>query len=193
MSHQSANFNTLMTDAMLEQIRGGDISKTAKLLFDRELRKRRPEWKGIDHEGAISQLESSGAVRHAFSNVASLDQFQKRGFPNMAETRHAVTDPSLLDVPIGQGGQAISRPSGQLLAEPAVPHKAFNTVMAGDYLGGLPQGIPRDILFPDFTARRRAAGTPVRSDPRSFELSTPTQVADQQWLDRVMAYLAKNK
>ena len=48
--------------------------------------------------------------------------------------------------------------------------------------------VPREVMFPDFYAARRAAGTPAYRDDRAFMLTTPYQVADQKCLDGVMKY-----
>jgi len=191
MGHTATTFSTMATDTMLEQIRGGNISKTAKLLFDRRLRKLRPEWKGIDHPDAIQQLHDTGALRHAFAEVVNLDDFQKRNFPNVAETRFGITDPDLLDVPLHHGGQAISRLSGEIITDPIAPHKTYKHQMGGEYLGGIPEGVPREILFPDFNAARRATGADPVRDYRSFALQNPTQNIDQEWIDRVMGYIQR--
>jgi hypothetical protein len=44
-------------------------------------------------------------------------------------------------------------------------------------------------LFPEFDQARRLAGKDPASDPRSFDLSKPTQDMDQEWLDGVMKYI----
>jgi hypothetical protein len=51
--------------------------------------------------------------------------------------------------------------------------------------------VPRDVMFPDFYRARRAAGLDPVDDARSFQLSSPIQRADQQWLDGVMGYLER--
>jgi hypothetical protein len=192
MGHGATDHNTMVTDVLLEQIKGSNISKTAKKLFDRKLRKLRPEWKGIDSDVAHEQLQKTGALRHAFSEVAQLEEFQRRGFPDISEARFAVTDPDLLDydkVPLHQGGQSIARLTGEVVVDPRQPHKTYDTQAGGEYIGGIEGGVPRDIMFPEFTKARREAGKLPRSDYRSFSLGLPTQDADQEWLDGVMNYL----
>jgi len=94
-----------------------------------------------------------------------------------------------MDTPIHQGGQAISKLDGSVIQTPTQPHTTYNTQMGGEYKGGISEGIPREIMFPDFTAARRAAGKPVMSDVRSFQLGAPTQEMNQEWLDAVMTYM----
>jgi hypothetical protein len=80
-------------------------------------------------------------------------------------------------------------PSGRIISNPVVPHTTYNTQLGGQYVGGFDRPVPRDFLFSDFTAARRAAGTDPSGDMRSFNLSNPIQRADQRWLDNVMKYM----
>lgn len=191
MSHTSGDFSKMMADALLEQMKSATISKTAKLEFDRNMRRVRPEWKGIDHPESLAQLNSNGAVRTAFVAEANLDQFASRGFPNVPHTRVAITDQNLLNVPMHSSGYTVAKmnPEGLVIPNPVSPHGTYSTQLGGEYVGGFAQPIPRDIMFPDFAAKRRAAGADTAGDMRSFQLSNPTQNADQQWLDGVMNYL----
>jgi hypothetical protein len=156
-SHKMTNFSVNMADATLEQM-AGNVSKTAKTKFDQELRKIRPEWKGIDNPGSTQALNNNGELRHAFMQVAQKDDYKNRGFPDAAETRFALTDPDLMNVPLLHGAQTMSRPTGQNVVNPFKEHTTYNTQMGGDYFGGIAQGIPSEVLFPDFYAARRAAG-----------------------------------
>ena len=192
MGHGAMDFNTMMSDAVLEQIRGGNISKTAKQMFDRKMRKLRPEWLGIDHPQAVPMLESNGALRHAFMDTAQLEDFQRRGFPDLAATRKAITDPDLYNTGLLHGGQSFGRLSGQVIDAPAMPHKTYDTQLGGEYVGGINEGIPPQLMFPDFYAGRRAAGKPPQSDYRSFSLSSHSQPMNQEWLDNIMDYLGRN-
>jgi hypothetical protein len=194
MGHGATNFNTMMSDALLgqmqEEIKTGQISKTAKNMFDREMRKLRPEWKGIEHPDSMRMLDDNGALRHVFVQTIQKDIYQKRGFPNVAETRFAITDPNLMDTPLLQGGQAIGRMTDEFIENPMMPHRTYNTQLGGQYMGGDVEGIPRELLFPEFTKARRAEGAPPGSDYRSFDLSRPVQLMDQEWLDNLMLYLS---
>jgi hypothetical protein len=195
MSHVGGDFSTMMTDALVEQIRGGKITKKAKKEFDKEVKNIRPEWKGIDSPEAINQLRDNGALRHVFIDRMNLDQFQGAGFPDLATTRAAITEQSLMDVPIHSGGYSIAKvdPTGRIVAQPVAPHTTYNTQLAGEYVGGFETPIPRELLFSDFTAARRAAGTHPAGDMRSFQLSNPIQYATQEWVDNLMKFMESQK
>lgn len=193
MGPESMNFNTMMADSLLEQMKAGKIAKKNIAAFDKEVRKFRPEWRGVMSDDARSQLESNGALRHVFVDRMQLDDFQNVGFPSIAYTRFALTDPALLDEPMYSSGLAVGRmkPGAGLLTDPAIPHKTYDTQLAGEYVGGLERSVPMNVMYPDWYKQRRASGAPAGGDVRSFQLSKPVQPANQEWLDGVMEYLRR--
>ena len=195
MSHVGGDFSTMMSDALLEQIKGGKITKKAKKEFDTEVRKFRPEWKGVDNPEARDQLNANGALRHAFIDRMTLDQFKTAGFPDLPTTRAAITEQSLMDAPIHAGGFSIAKmdPTGRIITDSPAPHTTYNTQLAGQYVGGFEQPIPRELMFSDFTQARRASGTDPAGDIRSFQLSNPVQQATQQWVDNLMRFMESTR
>jgi hypothetical protein len=195
MGPESMNFNTMMSDALLEQMKAGKISKKNIAAFDRQVKALRPEWKGVMNPDSRAQLESNGALRHAFVNRMQLDEFQNAGFPNIAYTRYAITDPLLLNEPMYSGGLAIGKmkPGAQLITNPVSPHKTYDTQLAGQYFGGFEQSVPKEILFPDWYKMRREIKAPESGDVRSFQLSKPIQKTNQEWLDNLMNYVQTQK
>jgi hypothetical protein len=195
MGPLSMNYNTMMSDALLEQMKAGKISKKSIAAFDRQVKAVRPEWKGVMNPESRDQLESNGALRIAFVDRMQLDEFQNAGFPNIAQTRFAITDPLLLNEPMYSGGLAVGKmkPNTELITNPVSPHKTYNTQLAGEYLGGLEQSVPKEIMFPDWYKMRREIGAPESGDVRSFQLANPIQQTNQEWLDNIMQYLASQK
>lgn len=195
MGHSAGDFSTMMTDALLQQVKGGKITKKAKRDFDEEVQRLRPEWKGLEKPGAREQLNANGALRHAFIDRMKLDKFREAGFPDLPSARAAITEPSLMDVPIHHGGFSIAKmdPTGRVITNPVAPHTTYNTQLGGQYVGGFERPIPREFLFSNFTDTRRAANTDPAGDMRSFNLSYPYQRADQQWLNRIMQYMKANQ
>ena len=193
MGHETLDFNTMMTDATYELMKGGELSKTARNKFDRLMRQKRNLWPGIDSDEARTMLDGNGEVRKAFMSIVGREEFRNLpGMPDVAELRYALTDPDLLDVPLGQGGQSIARASGTVVQDPKLPHSTYDRQMGGEYVGGFgKEGVPRDVMFPDFIKARRADrdDSGAGYDARSMELSLPTQEANQEWVDGMMAYL----
>jgi hypothetical protein len=195
MGPLSMNYNTMMSDALLEQMKAGKISKKNIAAFDKQVKAIRPEWKGVMNPESREQLESNGALRHAFVDRMQLDEFQNVGFPNIAYTRYAITDPLLLNEPMYSGGLAVGKmqPNSELITNPVSPHKTYNTQIAGEYFGALDQSVPKEIMFPDWYKMRREIGAPESGDVRSFQLANPIQKTNQEWTDNIMQYLSTQK
>lgn len=195
MGPESMNFNVMMADSLLEQMKVGKLTKKSINEFDKEVRKIRPEWKGVMSPEARQQLDANGALRQAFVDRMQLDKFQNAGFPNIAYTRYAITDPRLLDEPMYSSGLAISKmaPGAELVTNPVTPHKTYNTQLRGEYVGGLNQSVPMSVMYPSWFKERRAMGAPVSGDVRSFDLAKPIQQTNQEWLDGLMNYLMQQQ
>ena len=194
MGHGSLGFNTMMTDAAMGQL--GDVPKKVAGAIDKRIRTgakadpARPEWVGLKDSGAQAQLhDGPGALRHAF--IDALDKVPGHGV-DLAATRHAITDPALLDQPIGMGGQSLARLDGTITNNPAVPHSTYKTQMGGDYVGSLGlEGLPPEVLFPDFYKYKASMGkTNPAANWRALTTSKAhvPQHVDQEWIDRVMGY-----
>jgi len=97
----------------------------------------------------------------------------------------------------GDAGLGIATPNLNKLPtdKPIVPHSTYPTQIYGDYFGGLPQSIPKTILFRDFFDKYKGAttstGKPMSPSmiDYSFRLNLPTQKVDQQLVDEVNQYL----
>jgi hypothetical protein len=185
------NYNTMMSDALLEQMKAGKITKKAIAAFDKEVKAIRPEWKGVMSPESRAQLESNGALRHVFVDRMQLDKFQNAGFPDISYTRYAITDPLLLNEPMYSGGLSIGKmvPNAELITNPKIPHKTYDTQLPGEYFGGFEKSIPKEILYPDWYKMRREIGAPESGDVRSFQLAKPIQPTNQEWLDNLMKFL----
>jgi len=186
--HGATDYNTMMTDALIEQMKSGKISNKTKKEFDADLRLRRPEWLGIDHPDAIAQLHKTGELRHNFHDIVELGKYQNAGFPDIAATRKAITDPNLLDTPNGYSGYRIGKvdPNNLIITNPKVPHTTYDTAIGGNLHGQSGVQLPVADWFPDFIANRRAKNMPISGDAYAVEQAKPTQVFNQQWLDSIM-------
>jgi hypothetical protein len=191
MGPLSMNYNTMMSDALLEQMKAGKITKKSIAAFDKEVKAIRPEWKGVMSPESRAQLESNGALRHVFVDRMQLDKFQNAGFPDISYTRYAITDPLLLNEPMYSGGLSIGKmvPNAELITNPKIPHKTYDTQLPGEYFGGFEKSIPKEILYPDWYKMRREINAPESGDVRSFQLAKPIQPANQEWLDNLMRFL----
>jgi hypothetical protein len=188
MAETGGDFSTMMTDSLFERIKNSKITKENKAAFDKAVRAKIPEWKGVDHPEARFQLQRVGALRHIFNGLVGRDEFQKMGFPDLATSRFSITAPELVGVPTLHGGQAIGRTQGKRVESPVNPHGSYDTQQLGEYVGGLPIATPAQVMFPDFFGIRRLAGKPVSGDYRAYQLGEVVQEPNQQWLDGMMKY-----
>ena len=193
MGHDSLNFSTMPTDAALEMIRSGKITKKSQREFDDAVRTLRPEFAGLQSPEVVEQLRNNGALRHAFLNRMQLDDFQKAGFPELASIRKAIMEPSLGTVSNYHGGYSVGRidTSQPIIKNAKDPHSTYDTQLAGQVVGGLDVNIPHTELWKDFFAERRARGMPVSGDRMAFERSAPAQLVTPQLIDELQPVIRR--
>jgi hypothetical protein len=191
MGYNSLNFSTMPTDAALEMIKSGKITKKAKKEFDNSVRAFRPEFAGIDSPQAIEQLRANGELRHAFLDRMQLDQFRNAGFPDITAIRKSIMEPALENVPLYHGGYSVGKidTSFPINKLPKLPHKTYPAQLHGTVIGGMDIPVPHTMLWQDFFNERRARGMPVEGDRMAFERSKPLQLVNQGLLDQVMPYV----
>lgn len=189
-AHDSLRFNTMLTDGFLQEIRTFNLPKKTIKEFDDSLRKIRPEWLGINHPEARTQLyqRGAGALRTHFNEIGSQAKFRNMGFPEIAPIKKAITDPPLINTPNMYSGYRVGKidPNNMIITNPKMPHPTYNTHIGGTQVGELQVQMPHAELFPEFYKDRRNLGKPISGDAYSVELSFPTQKFDQEWLDSVM-------
>ena len=199
MSPEGLDYNTMLSRAILGQLDIGSLSKRAVQSFNREVRKVEPRFVGIESPQLEAQLfggaKEAGNVRKAFVNRMGLEEFRQRGFPDVAATRKAITEPELLHRDVGATGYNIARldPEGRIVDDPLIPHETYPVQLRGEYMGSLEDEVPYREFFQGFSDKRRAFGNPEGSDWRAFSMSAPIQQLDQEWLDRVMKSMGKDK
>jgi hypothetical protein len=196
MGGRSGDYSHMMSDALVNQLEGSPISRKAVAAFDASMKSQNPNWPGLRNLDKLrSALANSGPLRKQFVEEVGLKAHQDQGFPEIGSTRFAITAPELIGTPTGSSGYAISRldPEGRVISAPRVPHTTYNTQLGGTYLGGLAQPIPREVMFPDFFAARRAAGLPKLADDRAFSMSNVAQAANNRWLDGIMKHIEEQK
>lgn len=191
MGYNSLNFSTMPTDAALEMIRSGKITKKAKKEFDEAVRSLRPEFAGIDSPQALEQLQKSGELRHAFLDRMQIDKFRNAGFPDITAIRKAIMEPALENVPLYHGGYSVGKidTSLPINKSPKAPHKTYPAQLHGQVAGGMDTPVPHTMMWRDFFKERRARGMPESGDRMAFERSKPLQLVDQELLDTVMPYV----
>jgi hypothetical protein len=196
MGGRSGDFAPMTAETLLAQIPGSKILKKDIKEFDDAIRRLAPDWPGIEKTDAARKFLNSPKVgtklRVPFVEEMAQKKYQEAGFPDIGSTRFAVHEPELTLAPPGTSGFNVSRltPDTRILKDPPNPNPGYPADLVGaEYLGGLRTPFPRQIMYPDWTAQRRALGTLPKDDKRSFDWSANVvQNLDQKWLDNIMKW-----
>ncbi len=202
MSPQAVDFNTMMTESILNQLdisglRKKDIkefNQAVKAVKGQGGKPKAPNFPGLeDPELREKLITGPGGQRDAFIKAMAKAEFQKKGFPDVAAARMAVTEPELLDIERGSTGFTVAQldPEAKILEQSG--HTTYPFDLAGQYVGGFEKQLPVDVMYPShFEAKRLLGSTPAGAH-KSLELFAPMQYLDQQWLDNAMRYLEMQK
>lgn len=208
MGGRSGDFSHMNADALLAQFPGAKIKRADLAEFDEVMRAQHPDWPGLVPKRGTSAeeqtlrvrdalLKSAGPMRTSFVKEMDKARFANKGFPDVASTRYATTDPAMLGQPIGATGLAVARLPGTSTAirNPAAPHTTYPAQLGGTYIGGLEQQLPRDLIFPDWYARQRALAPnrPSSQVDYIWDKSKVRQDANAEWLERVMRRLEQQR
>lgn len=202
MGLEGVNFATPVAEAMIKQLRVLSPNKAAISAADKEIRSKAPEFVGLRSPDALAQvlgkdgfkMEGAGQIRKAVVETLMKAKYQNQGFPVYDDIIDAATQAELRNVPIGASGFTVfkAKPGAGLIEKSAVkmPHGSYDTVIPGQYMGGLERSIPPDVMFPKIYERQRAMGRNPHQIHRSLQTNNQDfEVFDQQWLDGVMNYL----
>lgn len=189
MGGRSGDFSKMMSDTLMEQMKNAPVIRKDRIAFDEAMSAEVPGWPGID-KVTPDWLGSSGGGRTNLAQIMALDKFQKMGFPDVASSRFALTEPDLLNRRSGASGMTIARaqPGAGPVTQPAVQHPTYNTNVPGEYIGGFEKPLPREVVFPDWAATRKPGESRATAD-RSMLMGDIRQKADNKWLEGVMNYL----
>jgi hypothetical protein len=186
MGPQSADFSTMMAEAVLNQYDPRMIDPKVASKYDEAVKKEVPKFTSILNPNFLDGL--TGTDRWNLWQLMDKAELKKAGFPDINLARRSITDPRLLNAVTFDSGLTIGRPTGGLLSPDyggLVPHPTYPTQLAGAYEGGLERGIAGPILWRDFFNQRRASGASSGSDQRSFLMNANRikQNIDQQTID----------
>jgi hypothetical protein len=202
MSPQAVDFNTMMTESLLNQLDISDLRKADVKAFDQAVKAvkgqggkpKAPNFPGLDDPELREKLmQGPGGQRDAFVKAMAKAEFQKKGFPDVAAARLAVTEPELLDIPRGSSGYTIAKldPEARIFEQSG--HSTYPLDIGGEYVGGLERQLPVEVMYPShFEAKRLLGSTPTGAH-KSLELFAPLQYLDQNWLDNAMRYREMQK
>ena len=203
MGKDSVNFSTPPAETMLQQARALPIKKSDIKAFDDELRKSRPDWVGLSHPGAMDQImgrgdypqKGAGKLRSEFVQEMEKARHRDVGFPIKEDVHSEILQPEIADLPIGSSGFSMfdAQPDAGVIGDS--PHQSYDTVIPGNYIGGLDQSVPARVMFPktfaDLDQRTNKAGELFTESQKTGSLvMNPKlyEVFDDQWADSVYKY-----
>ena len=201
MGHDSGDFSTHTAEAMLGMLSHAKILKKDAAAFDRMMRAKDKNWPqtgilGPDVRDYVLNADA-GERRKAFVQAMDAAWWRDKGFPDASLARFATTTPDLVTAPDEAAGYNIAKLSPGTPTRDTVPHRTYNTPMAGEYAGSLPSGVQRDDLFTQFSNAYDAsppAGNLVMAKRRAFDMShSGYQVMHEPDIQNMIDYLNKVK
>jgi len=207
MGSEAINFSTPVAESMLAQLAAIKVPKTAKAQFSKVIKKEHPDFVGLDSPDLFDQImgrggypkEGAGALRKTVVAEMSKARWRDKGFPVYEDVAEAITDPNLAGLDVGDAGYSMfaGKPGADLLED--ATHQSYNRGIPGDYMGGLPESVPPEIMFPDvfdtLSQQKNVAGQLLLRDQQIGALRAKHlwQPANQKWVDNISRYLEGGK
>ncbi|HEX3412872.1 MAG TPA: hypothetical protein VHT00_14225 [Stellaceae bacterium] len=201
MGPRAVDFSTFASDALAQQLKTSPISEKAAAEFNKRMIEGNKSFGPVPNFPDVRSpdlqqwlRDQPGVVRDRFAKLMDNAEFSKLGFPNVGETRHAIIDPRLMDVGLGDAGLSIARAHPTGITGPSL-HPTYSTGLGGTYTGGLGTSVPFDVMFPDLAAHYAQRYPTTRFDKLATSLAGDVkhQETNQQWLDGIMRYLEQQK
>jgi len=191
------NFTNPTAGSLFQMTKALNLPKKAKDKFDSDMRKKAPEWVGLDHPEAYDQLmglgkypmEGAGARRIKFVDTMDTAAYRDLGFPLRSDVINVIAEPDLANVNRGDSGYGVMRAEIGADIVPINDHMAYGSGILGGYEGGTATSRPAQVMFPDAFNWMAAQGRGPEGQLGSLMMDPKLyQKANQQWLDRVMHY-----
>lgn len=195
MAPRSVDFSHHMSDTLVGMLPNATLKRTEAATFNDIMRGAKvhdvgplPDFPGLRSPNLQEYFaEAPGAARNKFAKLMDTSRFQNAGFPNVAEARYAVTDPTLLHEPYGASGGMFMRPNTAVTGPSG--HRTFNTGIGGEYVGEFANPVPKEMLWRDAYRDFAARGlTNPSHQSRAMLMAAPTQRVDQELIDTLMKY-----
>jgi hypothetical protein len=204
MAPAAGDSSDMFYQAMLRQMPHAPVTKASIADVDEKMSKKFPGWPGIMNTKKAEEFMQSLdlTARKQLAKTLDLAIPQKAGFPDVGQTRFAITEPRLLGNSGLRAGYSVAEldPRGGVLVNPRYPHSNYTGSMAapksGGYLGGLPSSVhAKDIWSDWWNNLNPAAHDPSQWAKAQWGMMTqfPAQKIDAQMVDRVMKKQEEHK
>ena len=194
MGGEGGDFSRMMSDAMFGQISGQTLPRKSAKEFDDEVKTFFPDWAGSLNPEVTEQLANmKGSTRARIIKLMGKAKYQKLGFPDIASTRFAITDPRLVHTPVNTVGLEIARakPDAQIVmpSEMNFKHDTYPVGLIGDYVGGFQTPLPFELGLPSVSKTDVLTGRTQPQRQRSIGMNPTAEVIDQEFVDNAMGFL----
>jgi hypothetical protein len=202
MSPQSIDASHHVSDAISQMmhLEKDKLSKTAIEKFDDRMRKADPEFPGVTSDNLQQYLRRQSMTnRNNFVKTMNTKEAREAGFPDVEQARIALTHPDLIDTPNYAGGHSIASLTGETTHGSRgfglAPHYTYPSKLHGEYMGGLAEALPQELLWrdlaPKIAARNPSAAgkiwlTGLKGEPFG-------QQVDRQWQDAAAEYFRRQQ
>ncbi len=199
MSTQSIDASHHVSDALSQMMKleKDNISKTAIEKFDAKMG---GDFPGVTSENLQEYLRGKPmSYRNDFVKAMNTKAAREAGFPDVEQARIAITHPDLIDTPNYAGGNAIAKLTGDVShynkGGGLAPHYTYPSKLHGEYMGGLAEALPQELLWrdlaPKIAARNPSAAgkiwlTGLKGEPFG-------QQVDRQWQDAAAEYFRRQQ
>ena len=199
MSTQSIDASHHVSDALSQMMKleKDNISKTAIEKFDAKMG---GDFPGVTSENLQEYLRGKPmSYRNDFVKAMNTKAAREAGFPDVEQARIAITHPDLIDTPNYAGGNAIAKLTGEVShynkGGGLAPHYTYPSKLHGEYMGGLAEALPQELLWrdlaPKIAARNPSAAgkiwlTGLKGEPFG-------QQVDRQWQDAAAEYFRRQQ
>jgi hypothetical protein len=168
MGRRSGDFSTHTAETILGMLPSAKITKQSADLFDETMKAKLPDFPGINSPELPNYLLSPGAgkKRIVFSQTMDAKDWKLAGFPDVGVARMATTDPRLITTPDYHGGYMVGKidRSNPVMATPDLDHRSYPVALKGEYVGSIPEGIHKDLIFPNWTDYYNRVMNPERAN-----------------------------
>lgn len=187
MDYDAGNFAKHNTRALYEQIDAMNPSKAQVNAFDKHMRARHPNWVGVKDEDALNQLLGSVPMRKFFAETLNKPtKAAEFGMPSGEATIHAITEPGLRDVPVGNMGFSVGRldPKAPITLDPT-HNETYNRRIPGEAVGQMKAQLHWSDYFPD--AHKQIMSNPRQANSAwgTFKMGDYYQPVTQELVDRI--------
>ena len=197
MGKPASDSSDMMVKALLRQMQAASPTKKGVTEFDKLMEEKIPGWTGVmnrETEDFLMGLPFS--QRHLPAKWMDKAKWMGEGFPDVGETRFAITEPRLVNAPHLTSGYSVAKlnPRAGVMKDVEVQHPNYPGHMptVGDeaYLGGFTSPVHASKIWNKWWENlspkaKKKGGEPMAM--RGLLTQFPIEKIDQEMVDRVMA------